>query len=341
MIHRSGKRIAIVGRYDVPNLERLGAYGTVIGYDQSLQKPLIETIESLNPRRIAVNYSESDPAADGLSYGMFRLLSRNLAPTAYASRLVSAESVIAALRGRKTPSEISLIKEAIRRTEEVIDQLSRLIRPGITDVEISDYLHNYLAENGYLSAWEWEYCPVVTVGPESRSGHSMPANLRTKAGNLVHVDFGISRYGFVSDLQRTWYLRKPKETGAPEDVRRTWNMVTEALEVGRAALKPGAKGWEVDAAARSVVVEAGYPEFMHAFGHHIGRNAHDGSTVLGPKWERYGSAIEGIVEEGNVFAIELEVFVPGRGYVSREENVLVTADGAEYLSHPQEDIWVV
>jgi Xaa-Pro aminopeptidase len=341
LIHRSGERVAIAGRFDVPNIKRLGAYNRVVSYDESFQKSLLQAIESFAPKTIAVNYSENDPAADGLTYGMFRLLSKTLENTPYASRLVSAEAVIAALRGRKTSSEISMVKTAIQYTEEAIAQLTRLLHPGIADVEISDFLHNYLEENGYGSSWEWEYCPVVTVGPESDFGHAIPADLRAQAGNLVHIDFGISRYGFVSDLQRTWYLRKPGQSQLPNDVQCAWDAVSTALEAGRAALKPGVKGWEVDAAARQTLVSAGYPEYMHAFGHHIGRTAHDGATVLGPKWERYGQAIDGMVEEGNIFAIELEVIVPGRGYVSREENVLVTSNGAEYLSKPQPEVWMV
>jgi len=80
---------------------------------------------------------------------------------------------------------------------------------------------------------------------------------------------------------------------------------------------------------------------MHAFGHHIGRTAHDGATVLGPKWERYGTSIEGVIEAGNVFAIELGVAVPGRGYVSREEDVVVKVDGGHYLGEQQEELWTI
>lgn len=341
LIHKSGARVAIVGRYDVPNVERLGAYNRVISYDEAFQKLLIAEIQSLRPRRIAINYSESDPAADGLTYGMFRVLSRALASTPYAARLISAETLIAALRGRKTASEIQLIRAAVERTEEVLAQLPRFIRPGVADTEIADFLHNFLTENGYGSSWEWSYCPVVTVGPESAVGHAMPIGLRIKPGNLVQVDFGISRYGFVSDLQRTWYVRPAGETTIPEAVQRAWDATTVALEAGRAALKPGAQGWEVDAAARAALVNAGYPEYMHAFGHHIGRTAHDGATILGPKWERYGTAVEGVIEAGNVFAIELGASVPGHGYIGREENVVITASGAEYMSHPQENLWIV
>jgi Xaa-Pro aminopeptidase len=341
LIHKSGARVAIVGRYDVPNVERLGAYDRVIGYDAAFQQPLIAEIDALRPRQIAVNYSESDPAADGLTYGMFQVLSRALAATSYVDRLVSAEGVIAALRGRKTVSEIQLIKVAVQRTEEVLAQLHSFIRPGVADTEVADFLHNFLTENGYGASWDWDYCPVVAVGPDSAVGHAMPSGLRVKPGNLVQVDFGISRYGFVSDLQRTWYVRPPAETVIPEAIQRAWDATTVALEAGRAALKPGVRGWEVDAAARQALVDAGYPEYMHAFGHHVGRTAHDGATVLGPRWERYGSSVEGVIEEGNVFAIELGAAVPGRGYIGREENVVITVNGAEYLSHPQEQLWIV
>jgi Xaa-Pro aminopeptidase len=69
--------------------------------------------------------------------------------------------------------------------------------------------------------------------------------------------------------------------------------------------------------------------------------AHDGATVLGPRWERYGQTPYGVIEENNVFAIELGVFVEGYGYIGQEENVLVTAKGAEWLSDPQEEIWLI
>ena len=340
LIHRSGERVAIVGRFDRDNVERLGAYDRVIAYDQSIKPDLLKAIRGFDPQQIALNYSEDDPASDGLTYGLFRRLSRMLADTPYASRLVSAESVIASVRGRKTPTEIKLIKAAVDRTEDAIDQLSQVLRPGMADLEIADFLHSFLTENGYGSSWAWDACPIVTVGPESSFGHGMPSGLKTERGNLVHVDFGISRQGFVSDLQRTWYLLEPGETEAPPDVAQAWDAVTAALEAGRAVLKPGARGWEVDAAARETLIAAGYPEFMHAYGHQVGRTAHDGATVLGPKWDRYGTSIEGEVEASNVFAIELGVKVEGRGYVSREENVVVEDDGAVYLSTPQSEIWV-
>jgi Xaa-Pro aminopeptidase len=223
-----------------------------------------------------------------------------------------------------------------------IDALAKILHADITDEEVAAFLHQYIDENGYGPAWERDYCPVVTVGPESTFGHGMVSGLQAQPGNLIHIDFGISHLGFVSDLQRVWYLPEhPGETSLPEDVQRAWAAVTDALEAGRATLKPGIPGWKVDAVARETLVNAGYPEYRHAFGHQVGRTAHDGATLLGPKWERYGTTVDGVVEVGNVFAIELGVKVPGRGYVSREENVVVTAQGAQYLSQPQDMVWIL
>jgi len=67
----------------------------------------------------------------------------------------------------------------------------------------------------------------------------------------------------------------------------------------------------------------------------LGRSAHDGATVLGPRWERYKGICDLQVEAGNIFTLELHVVVPERGMMSLEEDVLVTETGVEYLSTPQ------
>jgi Xaa-Pro aminopeptidase len=113
------------------------------------------------------------------------------------------------------------------------------------------------------------------------------------------------------------------------------------MDAGAAALRPGAVGWEVDTAARETLVAAGYPAPLYALGHQLGRSAHDGGTVLAPRWDRYGAAPFRVVEAGNVFTLEFGTAVPGRGYIGLEEDVLVTADGIEWLSTPQRELWLV
>jgi Xaa-Pro aminopeptidase len=340
LVSRTGERVAIVGRFDAPAVRALGAYD-VVAYDESIRPDLRAAIERLDPRSLAVNYSESDAAADGLTHGLWLVLRETLSGTPYADHLASSEHVVNALRGRKSPVEIDWIHAAIVETEKIFDVVTAALAPGMTEIEIAALMHAEVERRGLGYAWERDHCPAVNAGPEKEVGHSGPSELQTKRGELLHVDFGVSREEYCSDLQRVWYLLDEGETEAPPEVRAAWDALWAAMDAGAAALRPGAVGWEVDAAARETLTAAGYPEPMYALGHQLGRTAHDGGTLLAPRWDRYGQAPLGLVEEGNVFTLEFGTAVPGRGYVGLEEDVLVTADGVEWLSTPQRPLWLV
>src|SRR5690606_35631650 len=125
IITREARTIAIVGHYDSENIRQLGAYTDVISYHQGIAESLRQTLTELNPRRIALNYSESDVAADGLSVGMYRLLQKYLEGTGLAERFVSAEGVMQRVRGRKSPTEIALMRQAIATTEALFDAIEQ------------------------------------------------------------------------------------------------------------------------------------------------------------------------------------------------------------------------
>lgn len=341
LVSRSGERIAIVGRFDAGNIRALGGYTEVVPYDESIRPALREVIARLDPESIALNYSESDPAADGLTHGMHLTLLDTFRDTPYAHRFRSAESFVAALRGRKSPSEIGRIRAAIKTTEEMYAMVSGQLRPGLAELEIAGWLHDACRELGHDTAWDKPYCPTVNAGPDSPVGHVAPGERRTQRGHLLHIDFGVKQDGFCSDIQRMWYFRGEGEEGVPPEIERAWPALWGAIDAGAALLKPGAIGWEVDAAARAYIVGQGYPEYRHALGHHVGRAVHDGSSLLGPRWDRYGQTPYGVVEAGNVFTLELGAMVEGRGFIGLEEDVLVTESGIEWLSTPQRDLWIV
>ena len=257
--------------------------------------------------------------------------------TPYA-RMISAEDIINALRGRKTATEISRVKDAIVDTEAIFDEITATLRPGLSEIEIAEFTHERMQARGLTTAWDYDYCPVVDAGPESPVGHAAPTQLQTQRGRLLHIDFGVAKHGYVSDMQRTWYLLQEGETKPPAEAQRGFDAVRAAILAGADALRPGAKGWEVDRAARSTLIKTGYPEYLHATGHHIGQTVHDGATVLGPRWERYGESINGLVEPGNIFTLELGVQVPSLGFVGLEEDVLVKDSGIEWLSKPQTEL---
>ena len=342
IVTRTGERIAIVGLHDAENVRATGGYTTIKTYVQGIGDELARTLTELNPSQLALNYSESDVAADGLGHGLYRLLERYLADTDLSDRFISAEGIINALRGRKSPGEMERIRTAIATTQSIFQAVGDFARPGMTELEVAGYAHQLASERSLDTAWDWDYCPTVSCGPDSPVGHGGPTDRYTvQPGTLMHMDFGVKENDYCADLQRVWYVRHGEQDAPPEAVARGFEAAHSALLAGFEALKPGALGWQVDAAARQTLVDAGYPEYQHAFGHHVGRQAHDGATVLGPRWERYGQTPYGVIEAGNVFAIELGVAVEGYGYIGLEENVVVGEDGAQWLSDPQTAIWLL
>jgi Xaa-Pro aminopeptidase len=335
IVSRAGERIAIVGKFDDGAVRATGVWTEVIPYVQSIREPLVKTIRRLNPRTLALDYSLDDHAADGLSHGMYLLLVEYFAGTPYADRFVSADRVVGAMRGRKTLAEIGRIEAAIDTAEQIFAAVERFAAPGKTEREIAAFMRAEAKRRGVEPAWA-PPCPIVNTGPHSMIGHGVPADLKIERGHILHIDFGVKQEGFCSDLQRCWYVPREGETAPPAAVERAFDAVVNGISAGAAALKPGVEGWQVDAAARRTISAAGYPEYSHALGHHVGRTAHDGAGVLGPRWERYGQTPFRKVEPGNVFTLEPSIEdAGGAGCLGIEEMVVVTESGCDWLSRRQ------
>lgn len=340
IITSSGKKYAIAGRYEVGNFQQMGCWDEVISYDQSIQPALVEVLDRLNPKQIAVNYSESDTAADGLSHGMYLTLQRYFAGKPY--QLISAEEVLNSLRGRKTAGEVARIRAAVALTDQVIERIGGILKPGMSALDMAKFVHAEYEKEGVVPSWDIKYCPTVTVGPDSPVGHLSPSDKYVaKAGDLIHMDQGVILNEYISDIQRVWYLQPKGETSIPQAVQHAFDSVRAAIMAAAEVLKPGVQGYVVDDAARQTIIKAGYPEYKHATGHHIGRTVHDGSTLLGPRWDRYGKTPLGIVEAGNCYTLELGAPVPGHGFIGLEEDVLVTEHGVEWLGNVQTELYVI
>ena len=327
-----GERVAVAQEHDAAGFPT-GLFDRTVPYAEGIAEPLRRELARLDPKTIALDYSVDNDAADGLTVGMYELLRRILAGTEYPSRFVSAGPLVERLRGRKLPEEVERIRSAIAITEEIFDDLASFLRVGQTEREIAEFVRLRMRERGVAPAWDPAYCPAVDAGPDKEFGHAGPTDRRTKAGHLLHFDFGVKADGYCADLQRMFFFGRSTEVPAP--VRDAFAVVREAIESAQAFLRPGRVGHEVDAVARGIVEGRGYPGYRHGLGHSIGRFAHDGGMRLAPLWPIFGERPKGIVEAGNVFTLELGVPTPIHGQVSLEEDALVTADGCTLLSHPQ------
>ena len=338
MFTKSGEHIAIVGNLEKEAVERLGVFETVLGYDEGIGSLLLETFQRLDPDEVAVNTSQNNVQADGLTHAMYQTLVNYLSGSPYAERIISSEPVINALRGRKTQTELARIQKAVEITDGIFRRTFEHVRVGMSEKEIAAFMHAQIAEAGLGFAWPRESNPAVNSGPESPIGHSGPTDIQVRPGHLLHFDFGVKYEGYCSDIQRMAYVLREGETVPPAEVLRGFETIRNAIEAARAAMEPGIQGMEIDAIARQVVTEAGYPEYKHALGHQLGRVAHDGGALLGPLWEKYGDAPKLKLEVGQVYTIEPSLIVPGYGIVGLEEDAVMTESGAEYLGGAQEEL---
>ena len=339
LLSRDGRKVAIVGTGDVSQVEAGGVWDDVRGYVAGPRQTLLEVLDEWRPETIGITWSADDDSSDGITYGMYLVLESLLEGTPYRDRLRPAGELAGEVRRRKLPDEVEGIHSAIAATQQIFGRVEQTLRPGLTERELQAEVQAWVREAGWSFAWEERMDPIVDFGPrDGPMGHSLAGDTRLSAGQLIHIDLGIQVDGFASDLQRTWYWLREGETAAPEPVRRAFEATLGAIDAGMAALVPGRAGYEVDAESRRAVIGAGYPEPGFAFGHHVGRVAHDGAGTLGPRWERYGKSPEVLVEPGNVFAVEMDLDVPGFGLLGLEEEAVVEEDGARFLSSPQREL---
>jgi len=341
IIGADGRKRAIVGQFDRKRVEETGAYDDVVGYVTGIKTPLLDYLKEIDPQRIAVNYSQGSEICDGLTHGMYLTLAEFLNEIGFADRLVSAEKVISALRERKSAGEIAHMEAAVEATLEIYAKVAGFIKPGKTEKEIASFLRAEAERRELPLAWNEATCPGVFTGPATAQAHYGPTDRAVDPGHVLNMDFGVRVEGYCSDMQRTFYVLKPDENAAPDDVERGFRTIVRAVEESRRAMRPGVQGREVDAVARSVLAAAGYEEFPHALGHQVGRFAHDGTALLGPAWEKYAQKPFQKLERGMVFTLEPRLTVPGKGIVTIEEMVVVTDRGAEFLGPPQTAIVLV
>ncbi|MHA1907595.1 MAG: M24 family metallopeptidase [Candidatus Thorarchaeota archaeon] len=333
---QQGEKIAIIGSLDADGIKPKGIFDKIVTYDHKVSEPLLEVLNEISPKQLAINYSINDVSADGLSVGMYRILKNYLKDTPYIERLTSSEALIGKLRGRKTDTEVFRIQKAVDITEEIFNAIESELKVGKTELSIHERMHQMMSERGVTDAWHPDHNPAVDAGPNKQFGHSGPTDNKTKEGHLLHFDFGVKWEGYCSDIQRMFYFGKPETI--PEEITHAFETVRDAIQLSADSVKPGVTGNDIDNIARNFVKERGYEEYRHALGHQLGRLAHDGGTLLGPYWEKYGQSPSGILEPGNVFTLELYVDTENYGQVSLEEDIVVTKDGCRFLSKPQKEI---
>ncbi len=247
---------------------------------------------------------------------------------------ISSEDLAIDLRGRLLPQEIERVRNAIKLTEELLDETERaMIREGVPDREIFEFIQKITMEAGAGFSWAASMDPSLCVGT-APSQHFAYNNLTLKKGKLFRIDFGISLEGYCSDIQRDYFLGS-----TPKKLKEDFQVSRDACDAAIATLSPDSTGFEVDRAGRNIVLKAGFESFAHGLGHTLGRTAHEIGPILSPRWrQRYGNAMDRKIGKNVVLTIEPTVFSTF-GAINLEQDVLVNDDSeVEELSTPMKEI---
>ena len=263
-----------------------------------------ETLKSEKIESIAV-----DP--NRLKLSIYRKLSENL-------QVKEENKFLDEFRAIKSVEEISLITRAINIAELAIKSVLHILKPGITEKEFrKELITAFFKYGGEGEA----FTSIVASGRGSAIPHWETSDKEIKDGDAVIVDFGTICKGYVSDITRTFLIGN-----VPDEIKRIYEVVREAQEIGIKSLKAGKSCKEIDLAVRKYIEEKGYGEyFVHSTGHGIGVEVHESPTL--------SKRSDEILKSGMVVTVEPGIYIPELGGVRIEDDCLVTEEGTFVLSN--------
>ncbi|MBT3336833.1 MAG: aminopeptidase P family protein [Anaerolineae bacterium] len=269
--------------------------------------------------RKAINFLDLDGKKIGVEPLAMRILEyRFLQAAAPQATFPDATEAIASLRIRKDANEIASMRKAVEIAQNALEATLPMIKIGASEKEIAAELVIQLLKHGSEAPFPFQ--PIVSGGPHSANPHAAPSERKLQEGDLLVIDWGAMFNGYVSDITRTFAIGE-----IDAEYRKIHEITQAANAAGRAAAKPGLPASVVDIAARKVIEDAGYGEyFTHRTGHGIGMEAHEAPYMRADN--------ERILEEGMAFTVEPGIYLPNRNGVRVEDDMVITANGAESLT---------
>ena len=290
----------------------------IVPVERTYDETLVALVKKLQPKRVGIE-------GNHVPVNRVNQLTRSIGADV---EIVLTDAVIERLRIVKDAHEIDMLRRGAQLLSPVAADIINDAKPGVTEQELAAKIDWRIKSAGFERC---SFETIVASGPNSALPHAHPGERRLEVGDLVVLDFGGVYGGYCVDLTRTVALGEPDA-----EMARVYQAVLEAQKAAIAAVKPGVRAGDIDAAARTTLARHGLAEaFGHSTGHGLGVEIHE-TPRLGPRREATGDAPappDEAIEPGMVFTIEPGAYLPGWGGVRIEDDVLVTSDGVEVLTN--------
>lgn len=339
VITKTGKSVCIAGAIDAEEIEAYGAVTQIVTYRSDFEAQLVGVIKSFMPaQRIALDFSEVDPSADGLSYTQYKRVMRCLDAVEFHGEIISACNIMKRVRAQKSPEEIAGIERTVRAAMQIYESARSYIRSGLSGADIQRFFQARVRELDAEYSWPRLGNPYVSIG--TRSSYLCkrpPADVYAQPGDLINVDFGLRIDNFASDNQRSFYVLRDGETCPSDEVQSAFETVQAAIRAAVDVSAPGVFTTVPRDKANEVFINRGYPE-VGGLGHEVGTFAHEGGVRCSSVFPV--DELDCRLEAGMVFTMEPAI-ITSRGRLCQEEDVVITGTGCRFLSIPQKEIWLV
>lgn len=237
------------------------------------------------------------------------------------AELVDVGGDLLLLRAVKTPDEIARVRAAVALNDRIWREVSREIRPGLTEKEIQRMIRARMNDLGDGEAFE----TIVCVGANAAECHHVPDGTVWRRGEPLLVDMGVKLGGYCSDMTRCIGGAGRRRGAGRSRYGEIYGLVLSANLAAIAAAKPGISGKRLDAIAREIIRKAGYGrKFGHALGHGVGIEIHEQPVA--------SKRSDTKLKPGMLVTIEPGVYIESELGVRIEDLVLITESGCEVLT---------
>ena len=300
-------------RYTEQATEQVKSY-EVVEYSNSLIKEVTEKVKEMGIQKLGFEQ-------DHMPYATWKTYQE-----AVSAELVPVSNLVEKMRLIKDEKEIAIIKEAADIADLAFKHILDYIRPGVTELDISNELEFFMRKCGATSS---SFDIIVASGTRSALPHGVATEKVIEKGDFVTLDYGALYKGYVSDITRTVAVGEPSS-----QLKEIYEITLEAQLKAVEQIKPDMTGREADAIARDIIAQNGYGEnFGHSLGHGIGLEVHEGPGL--------SVRSETKLEPGMVVTVEPGIYLPGIGGVRIEDDIVITENGNERLTHSTKELIIL